>query len=117
MARRRKRAKAVSPADAFAWWRAGADLGRLAVEANAVIAYRTFGMAGVLPLPPGEHGRMVAEKAAAFPRAAAAMSGAALAGKGMEAMVSAGVKPLGRVTGANVRRLSGGKSCKRKTRR
>ncbi len=92
--------------DPFATWLAAAQMTRLAVEAQMVIAFRMLGMAGVLPSAPSENRRMVAEKAKAFPRAGAAMAKAAAAGRPPEAVVSAGVKPLRQVTSSNVRRLS-----------
>lgn len=92
--------------DPFEMWRAGAEMTRMALEAQTVIGLRLLGMAGLWSVAPSENGRMVSEKAAAFAKAGAAMGRAAGAGKSAEAIVRAGVKPIGRVTSRNVKRLS-----------
>ena len=92
--------------DPFALWMLGADMTRLAIETQTVIGLRLLGMAGLWSVTPFENRRMVAEKGKAFAKAGLAMANAAAAGKTPDAVLSAGIAPLGAVTSANVRRLS-----------
>ena len=78
---------------------------RLMAETQMVMTLRIVGMAGVWPVAPGENNRMVFEKAPAFARAQLAMTRAAMRGARPDQIVAAGLKPLGRRTGANSRRL------------
>ena len=78
---------------------------RLMAETQMVMTLRIMGMAGVWPVAPGENNRMVFEKAPAFARAQLAMTRAAMRGARPDQIVAAGLKPLGRRTGANSRRL------------
>lgn len=79
---------------------------RMAVEANTVIALRMAGMMGLMAQAPGEPFRMVAEKQAAVSESLFAMAQAQLRGHSTERMLSAGLRPYGRRTRANSRRLS-----------
>lgn len=74
-------------------------------EAQAVIALRLAGLAGLWTLAPGETARMVTEKQQAFAEAALAVSAAAIEGRPHERLVDAAIRPLGRRTRANARRL------------
>ena len=78
---------------------------RLMAETQTVMTLRLMGMAGVWPVAPGENNRMIFEKAPAFARAQLAMTRAALSGARPDQIIAAGLKPLGRKTGANSRRL------------
>jgi hypothetical protein len=92
--------------DPFAPWRAGLAFWRLAAEAQTVIALRVMGAWGMLPARPGETRRMAAEKGPAFARAAIAAAKAAGEGRAPLAVAEAGMRPLRRRTGANLRRLT-----------
>ena len=81
---------------------------RMLLEAQTVIGLRMLGMMGVLPAARGENGRMVREKQRAFAEAGMAAGRAALTGAAPVAIWSAALAPVGRVTGANARRLTKG---------
>lgn len=78
---------------------------RLMVETQTVMTLRLMGMVGFWPVSPGENDRMVFEKGPAFARAQVAMTKAALKGARPDEIFAAGIRPLGRRTGANSRRL------------
>jgi hypothetical protein len=82
---------------------------RLMAETQTVMTLRLLGMAGVWPVAPGENNRMVSEKAPAFARAQLAMTRAAMRGARPDQIIAAGLKPLGRKTGSNSRRLLKGR--------
>lgn len=92
--------------DPFGAWRAGLAFWTMMAEAQAVVAIRTMGMWGVIPASPRERHTMMAEKGPAFAEAALAAGIAAAQGRRPEAVLEAAVKPLGRRTRANVRRLT-----------
>jgi hypothetical protein len=77
-------------------------------EAQWVMSIRMMGLAGVLPLTQAERQRMVAEKGPAFARAWSDAAAAAQAGHSAERVLLAAVKPIGRRTRANARRLTKG---------
>ena len=79
---------------------------RIMVEAQTVIGLRLMGMAGVLPSASNENARMVTEKQAAFARAGLDASRAMAMGAGPVGAWSAALRPIGRTTRANSRRLS-----------
>lgn len=80
---------------------------RMMAEAQAVIAMRVLGWGGMWGgAGQAENNRMVAEKQAAFAKAGLAMWGAMLIGARPEAILRAGVKPVGRTTADNVKRLT-----------
>jgi len=83
----------------FAFW-------TLMAEANTVVALRVLGMAGVLPADGAENERMFAEKGPAFAAAMIAGSRAAMKGQSLDRVALATMRPLGRKTRANVKRLS-----------
>ena len=76
------------------------------VQAQTVIAYRILGMSGMLVSSPGENTRMVAEKGPAFAEANWAAWQAALRGAPADAIANAWIKPIGKRTSSNARRLS-----------
>lgn len=92
--------------DPFGPWRAGIAFWTMMAEAQAVVAIRVLGMWGVIPASPRERRTMVAEKGPAFARAALAAGRAAAEGRPPLAVLEASVRPLGRRTRANVRRLT-----------
>ncbi len=89
--------------DPLAAMRLGFAMARLAAEANAVIAMRMMGLAGLWSTAPSETMRMVTEKPAAFAKAATAATRAAAKGRDP---VSAALRPLSREATANRRRLA-----------
>lgn len=92
--------------DPFGPWRAGMALWTMMAEAQTVIAIRTLGMMGAIPSSPGERGVMVAEKGKAFAQAALAAGAAAASGKMPLEVAEAALRPIGRTTRANMRRLT-----------
>ncbi|MFV0385317.1 antibiotic ABC transporter [Paracoccus sp. (in: a-proteobacteria)] len=72
-----------------------------------VISLRLAGMLGVVAQSPGEPFRMVAEKQAAVSESLFAMARAASRGAPADRVVSAGLRPIGKRTRANSRRLAG----------
>lgn len=93
-------------ADPLGPWRAGMAFWTMMAEAQAVVAIRTMGMMGVLPASPRESHAMVAEKGPAFAKAAMAAGVAAAQGKSPIQVAEAALKPIGRQTRANMRRLT-----------
>ncbi len=92
--------------DPLGAWRAGLALWTMMAEAQAVVAIRVLGMWGLVPASPRERCTMLAEKGPAFAEAALAAGMAAAQGRRPEAVLEAAVKPIGRLTRANVRRLT-----------
>lgn len=86
-------------------WANGVQLAALLVEAQAVIAMRVMGMAGVWSTGPNENHRMVSEKVYALSKATRDAAAVALTGAGPEATMAAAIKPLRQKTRANTRRL------------
>ncbi len=87
-------------------WRVGYSYWRMMTEAQAVVAMRLWGMAGLWRVDPGENRRMVAEKPGAFLASGLAAARATAAGKRPDQIAAAAVRPLRRKTGANSRRLA-----------
>lgn len=84
-----------------AWW-------KMMLDANAVVAYRMFGMTGLSKVPATEMARMVAEKPPAFAEASLAAGRAAMAGARPDQVALAWIKPVSRKASSNNRRLSKG---------
>ena len=99
----------MKTANPFALWVSGFAAARMIAEAQFVIALRLAGMAGLWTLAPGETARMVTEKQRAFAESALALTAAAAGGRRPEQVLDAAVRPLGRRTRANARRL--GRAC------
>ncbi|WP_347138720.1 antibiotic ABC transporter [Paracoccus sp. SSK6] len=83
-----------------------AQFARMAIEAQMVIGLRTAGMMGFMAQAPGEPFRMVAEKQAAATEAMFAIAQAAGRGHSAERMMAAALRPYGKRTRANSRRLT-----------
>ncbi len=75
-------------------------------DANMVIGMRMLGMAGGWPVAPSENARMVHEKWPAFVDAGGAAISAAMKGKRPDQIADAALKPIGRKTRANAKRLA-----------
>ena len=78
----------------------------LMAETQSVIAMRTLGMAGLWSVTPTERRRMVDEKLPAFTEAALAAGTAAFHGKRPDQVMDAAIRPLGKATRANSKRLA-----------
>lgn len=79
---------------------------RLAIESQMIVGLRLAGMMGLTTQAPGEPFRMVAEKQAAVTESIFAMASAAGRGASAERVMSLGLRPYGKRTRANSRRLS-----------
>lgn len=86
-------------------WKSGFDAWRMMAEAQAVIALRMMGMAGLWTLAEGETTRMITEKQQALARSAVAYTTAAMRGHSPERVFAAALQPYARATSGNVRRL------------
>lgn len=80
---------------------------RMLTEAQTVIGLRMLGLAGVLPAAKNENLRMVTEKQRAFAEAGMAATTAMMTGAGPMGAWTAALRPIGRATRANSKRLSG----------
>lgn len=90
----------------FAWWAIGLRTAQMMAEAQTVMAFRLMGLAGTWPVSPSESSRMISEKAPAFLRAGGAAMQAAMQGKRPDQIFDAALKPIGRKTRSNAKRLS-----------
>ena len=95
--------KFVTPMEIF---RTSLQFAFIAAEAQAVIAMRLWGMAGLWSVAPSENKRMVAEKIEAAQRGMINAGVAAATGKRPAQVVAAAIKPVRRKTRANSRRLA-----------
>lgn len=89
----------------MAIWKSGFDAWRMMTEAQTVVGLRMMGMAGLWTLADSETTRMFTEKQQAFAQAALGLTTAAMRGQPPEQILAAAVRPLGRKTSANARRL------------
>ncbi len=80
----------------------------IAMEAQAVIAMRLWGMAGLWHVATNENRRMVEEKLNAAQKGMIAASGTALRGGDAVAVISKAAAPVRRATRSNVTRLQKG---------
>ncbi len=78
----------------------------IAIESQMVIALRMAGMMGLLPQHNDESQRMVMEKLDAAHEAGNAVFRAVSSGASAEQVMSAALRPYGRRTKANAKRLS-----------
>ncbi|MFQ1699582.1 antifreeze protein [Loktanella agnita] len=89
----------------LAFWSNAVELGYLMAEAQAVIAMRVMGMAGVWSVTGGEDSRMISEKAQAVSQSTTNATRAAMAGRSPDQIAAAAIKPFRQKTRANVKRL------------
>lgn len=92
------------PASAMKLW---ADFVKMGFEAQYVMSVRMAGMMGIVPARRGENYRMVAEKGDAAREALGAALRSASSGARADEILAAAMKPYGRRTRINARRLSG----------
>lgn len=93
---------AYMPSQSVKLW---TQVARLAIESQMVIGLRTAGLMGLIAQSPGEPFRMVAEKQAAASESLFAMARVAGRGASAERIMSAALRPYGKRTRANTRRL------------
>ena len=82
------------------------DLMRMAIEAQFIMTLRTAGMMGVLPHGKNENLLMVTEKHDAVRESLGAAFRSAARGARADEVLAAALKPYGRRTRANARRLA-----------
>ena len=87
------------------YWANAMEVGYVMAEAQAVIAMRLMGMAGVWSVTPTEDGRMISEKVYAMTKAATDSTKVALRGGTADQIAAAAIKPVRRKTRSNARRL------------
>ena len=87
-------------------WKSWLEMSMLAAEAQAVIAMRMMGAAGLWSVTDPENRRMIDEKFEAAQRSMIAASIAAASGKRPDQVTAAAIKPLRKKTRANFRRLA-----------
>ena len=78
----------------------------LVAEAQAVVAFRLMGMAGVWSVTAGENRRMIDEKLPAFTESLVAATLAGARGASPAQIIAASVNPLRKRTRMNSRRLA-----------
>lgn len=83
-----------------------AQMTQIAIDSQVVIGLRVAGMMGLMSQSPGEPFRMVAEKQAAASESMFAIVKAASSGASADRVVSAALRPYGKRTRANSRRLT-----------
>ncbi|MCA0974101.1 hypothetical protein LCL99_06440 [Halomonas denitrificans] len=86
------------------WWM-GMQMTQMMVEAQWVMGMRLLGMRGLWAVAPNEDVRMVTEKMTAFTQSALAAQRAVMKGHSPDQVWTAAIRPLGRKTSANSRRL------------
>jgi len=87
------------------YWANAMQFGYLMAEAQAVIAMRLLGMAGVWSVTPAEDARMISEKVYAMTKATTDSAKVAMSGGTVDQIAAAAIKPIRRKTRANARRL------------
>lgn len=90
----------------FAYARLGYETGLMLMQAQMVIALRMMGLSGMTKQAPGENMRMITEKLAAAQAAGAAAWLAGMQGRDAAEVARAALRPVGRKTRANLRRLT-----------
>jgi hypothetical protein len=96
----------MSHSNPFDFMRPMLEASRILTESQTVIGLRLSGMAGFWPMEQAETGKMVMEKLQASVASAGAMMQAGMAGKGLNDIAMAAMKPVRRQTRVNARRLT-----------
>ena len=91
----------IYPNDIAALWSLGLATTKMMAEAQAVIALRLLGMAGIWSVTPSENARMITEKTKALHQSASAASKAALQGRAPEKVLLIALAPIRNKTSAN----------------
>lgn len=89
-------------------FRLGTTTSAIMFEAQAVIAMRLWGMAGVWAVSPTENTRMVTEKVRAAQKGMADASLSAMRGNDASTVMAKAIQPVRRATRSNMRRLQKG---------
>lgn len=84
------------------------QVAKISMESQMVIALRIAGMMGIIPQQKNESHRMVQEKLDAANESGAAVFKAVTRGASADQVMAAALRPYGRRTSANARRLSKG---------
>lgn len=92
--------------DPFAFFTNAIEMTQMMAEANAVIAMRTLGMAGLWSVTPSEDKRMVSEKVEAMSRSVNDATKSMMKGESADQITAAALKPLRQKTRANAKRLT-----------
>jgi len=93
------------PLNPFEYVKVTMQAARIMVESQQVIALRVSGMAGMWTMNEGETARMVNEKLSAGMQAGSAAFMAGMSGASMTDIAMAAMKPVGKRTRANAKRL------------
>lgn len=93
----------------IAYWALSVRTAQMLADAQTVVAFRMLGMAGGWPVSPAENTRMVLEKGPTFIRAYGDAAVAAMKGKRPDEIAEAALRPIGRKTRSNAKRLSRGR--------
>ena len=88
------------------YWRIVVQASQILAESNTVIALRLSGMAGLWPMSGAENQRMISEKMTATTQATHAVIRTGAAGGSLADIAIAAMKPVGRRTKANAKRLT-----------
>jgi hypothetical protein len=87
-------------------WANSLQIAFIAAEAQAIVAMRLLGMAGVWSVPPGEKSRMISEKLKAIAKSNGNALAAAIRARTPDEVFAAAIKPYRQQTRANTRRLT-----------
>lgn len=90
----------------FQMWKNSVQVSMMAAEAQAVIAMRVWGMAGLWSVTPHEKTRMIHEKAETMMTSGTRAGFAAATGKRPDQVMAAAIKPMRQKTRANSKRLA-----------
>ena len=90
----------------FDFWTVSLKAGQIMAESNLVIGLRLSGMAGMWPMDQAETTRMMTEKLQAGALAGKAAMRAGMSGGSLPDIAMAAMKPVGRRTRANAKRLT-----------
>ena len=94
------------PLTPHGYWRIVLQASQILTESHTVIALRLSGMAGLWPMAEVENQRMISEKLTAATQATHAAMRAGAAGGSLSEIAIAAMKPVGRRTRANAKRLT-----------
>ncbi|MEM6887896.1 MAG: antifreeze protein [Pseudomonadota bacterium] len=90
----------------FDYWRSAMQFGMIMSEAQAVIAMRMMGMAGIWSVSPSQNTRMVTEKVHAFTKSVTTAGLVTMKGDPPARVTRAALASIRRKTRPNTRRLS-----------
>ena len=94
------------PLTPHGYWRIVLQASQILTESHTVIALRLSGMAGLWPMAEVENQRMISEKLTAATQATHAAIRTGASGGSLSDIAMAAMKPVGRRTKANAKRLT-----------